>query len=133
MKQIYKHYKYWEDYQSGMFDLPDKDSEEELIDYAVFLLCDEESFLKTSLQVLEEWVNASDVNLSNINSNRRSWIGQSACCFKYGIPELLTRVAWSRMTSEQRNKANLIADKVIKTYEERHRKLHSGMGTNGLF
>ena len=132
MKQIYHHFKEWEDYQNGMYDLSNQ-NEELLINKAKELLSDQDLFFKTSLDVIYNWKKSTDVNLTNKNSNRRSWIGQSACCYAYGVPELLTRVAWGMLTDIQRKEANLTADKIIRIYEEKNRRVHNGMGEEGLF
>lgn len=128
MKQIYKPYTEWEDYKNGMFNLPDKKEEDYLINKAKEMLSNDELFFETSLKVLDSWVVSSDVNLTNVNQNRRSWIGQSACCFKFKVPELLTRVAWAQLNTETRDKANKVAEKIIRIYEERYRVLHQNLG-----
>lgn len=133
MKQIYHHYKEWEDYINGMYDAPEPSNEDRLIVEAMKLLSNQDRFFKVSLLVMEDWKISTDVNLSNRNSNRRSWIGQSACSYECNVPEILTRVAWSMISQDTRNEANETANKIIRIYEEKNRKLHSGMGEKGLF
>lgn len=52
------------------------------------------------------------------NYGRRPWLGQAACCFALGATEEETRVAWNfHMTKESQDKANEIADALIKQWE----------------
>ena len=119
MKQIHKPYYTWECYKNGMFDIDKKQNEDLLI--------------KKSVLVLSKWKNSTDNNLSNKNINRNSWIGQSACSYNHKCPELLTRIAWGNISELQRNKANNIAKKIIKIYEDKNRKIYTGLGKQMLF
>ena len=132
MIQIYYKYTEWEDFQNGMFETKLK-NEETLIDKAVELLSNEEMFFEVSLKVLDKWGVSSDVNLSNKNSNRQSWIGQAACCYAFKVPETLTRKAWNSLDNITKIKANLIADKIIKIYERKYFELHRDVGKPMLF
>lgn len=132
MEQIYHKYTDWEDYKNGMFDSSSSDRDQ-MISKSVLLLSNPDEFFKVSSLVLNNWTISADVNLSNVHSNRRSWVGQSACSFSHGCNEQLTRSAWSMMAYNDRNNANLVADKIIKEYERRNRKLHKGVGRQMLF
>jgi hypothetical protein len=133
MKQIHKPYYTWECYKNGMFDIDKKQNEDLLIKKSELLLCNEDVFFKISLLVLNEWKNSTDNNLSNKNINRNSWIGQSACSYNHKCPELLTRIAWGNISELQRNKANNVAKKIIKIYEDKNRKIYTGLGKQMLF
>jgi len=133
MKQIYHHYKEWEDYINGMYEAEKPSNEDHLILEAMRLLSNQDEFFKVSLLVMKNWKISTDVNLSNKNSNRRAWVGQSACCYAYNVPELLTRVAWSMISEKTRIEANETANKIIRIYEDKNRRVHSGMGEKGLF
>ena len=132
MIQIYYKYTEWEDFQNGMFETKFK-NEDELILKAAKLLSNEIEFYNTSLKVLDNWKISSDVNLSNKNSNRQSWIGQAACCFAFKVPELITRKAWNTLDNKTKIEANLIADKIIRIYERKYFELHRDMGEKMLF
>tara|TARA_R110000787_G_scaffold161960_2_gene275324 strand:- start:1119 stop:1517 length:399 start_codon:yes stop_codon:yes gene_type:complete len=132
MIQIYYKYTEWEDFQNGMFETKFK-NEDELILKAAKLLSNEIEFYNTSLKVLDNWKISSDVNLSNKNSNRQSWIGQAACCYAFGVPEILTRKAWNGLDNTIKIKANLIADKIIKVYERKYFEIHTIVGKEMLF
>lgn len=109
------------------------DGKEMLIEKAIELLSNEDLFFNSSLEMISKWVVSSSENLSNQSSNRRSWIGQATCCYVHGVPEILTRVAWSRMTDRKRKEANLKANKIIRIYEEENRRIHTKVGTSMLF
>jgi hypothetical protein len=132
MKRIYKEHTEWECYKNGMYS-PSNYNEECIIGKCIELLSNCEWFFNTSLVVLNKWKISSDVNLSNTSQNRKSWIGQSACSFMFGATELTTRKAWSRLDKDTQDKANLIADKIIKVYESKNRELHQDMGRELLF
>jgi hypothetical protein len=132
MIQIYHKYTEWEDFQNGMFNTA-FDNESLLITNAIKLLSDDVLFYQTAINVLNKWPISSDVNLSNNSSNRQSWVGQSACCYKYNVPEILTRKAWKLLPDKNKINANLIADKIIIIYESKYKKIHKNMGTPMLF
>ncbi len=117
MRQYYADYQKWEDYINGMYNTTLLDKEL-LVKNAVLLLSDAQKFDKTCKDVINNWKVASAVNLTNKSCNRRAWIGQSACCFEYKVPEILTRVAWGKLTEKQRVSADKIADKHILDYEK---------------
>lgn len=132
MDRIYHRYENWECFKNGMYDSV-TECEETLINSAVSLLKDEVKFLNISIEVMDKWKISTDVNLSNKSQNRQSWVGQSACSFLHNVPEVLTRIAWSRLTNVEKLKANLIADKIIRIYENKSRKIYIGMEKQVLF
>lgn len=94
-----------------------KDKEIDYIDKSVCLLSDSDKCLKAMKRVVNEWTISTRVNFTNIDSNRRAWLGQAACYIEVGTPEHLTRTAWGIMDSESQNMANRIAETVIKEWE----------------
>lgn len=127
MKQFYAEYIYWEDYINGMYEIP-KNTDEKLVLLAIELLSNKELFLNICIEVVKNWVISSKVNLTNKNCNRKAWLGQASCSFKYKIPEIYTRIAWNRLTEIQQIEANKIAEKVINNfetnYESKNKKLY---------
>jgi hypothetical protein len=118
IKQIFYHYEKWEDFKNGMYKtIKDIDIENELINKAEKLLSSEYDFYIVAKKMVKEWKISAEVNLTILNSNRQAWIGQASCCYEYGTPENLTKIAWRRLSSESQNKANLIADKVVEEWE----------------
>lgn len=112
MKRFYADYRTWEDYQNGMWR---KEVKLEQIEKSKTLLSDP---LYSMQQVIHNWPIASKHNLSNANSNRKSWLGQAACCLVVGSTEFETRMAWRELTKEQQFYANQCADIVIKNWEK---------------
>lgn len=115
MNQYFTHYKNWEDYQNGMWTSHEKSKEIELVELATQCLLNPK---EPMLKVINQWSESTKVNLTNLSSNRKSWLGQAACCLEYGVPETLTRAAWNNLTEEQRNNANEIAKQVIEQWEK---------------
>lgn len=132
MKRIYHHYENWEDYKAGMY-RTDIINESFFINKATLMLCDNSLFLETCIEILNNWVFSSEANLTNSECNRKAWLGQAACCYKFNVPEILTRKAWNNLCNEQQFKANKIAEIVIRHYEDKNRKIHSGLGRSLLF
>ena len=137
IKPYYAEYTLWEDYTNGMYEPIDKLQEQEFIGKAIEVLSNPKLFLTICYDILKYWEIASKVNLTNIHSNRRAWLGQAACNYHYKVPEILTRQAWSKLTDIQREEANKIADKIIKifeaSYEVKDRKLYKAMDNYSLF
>lgn len=112
----YHRYEKWEDWQNGMFslDCEDKDS---AIESCVNLLCDESALYDAMKYVSEVWVNSAEQNMSDPKKNHRSWLGQAACCYENGSPEWITRAAWGILNQDQKDAANLVADKVYNEWK----------------
>lgn len=106
-------YTEWEDWKNGMWS-KHTNSDYQTTD-AIDVLLDPESPM---LRVITEWPISTAQNLTDIKSNRKSWLGQAACCIEKGVPEHITRAAWFMLTDEQRNKANEIAKQIIELWEE---------------
>lgn len=133
MKQIFKPYTEWEDFINGMYDISKKDNENDLIEKSISLLRNELMFFNVAFEMCNLWVVSASVNLSNVQTNRQSWIGQASCCYQFGVPEIITRIAWNKLTEIEKIKANLVADKIIRWYERKDKEIHSGMGNQMLF
>jgi hypothetical protein len=133
MVQVYHDYLLWEDYKNGMYDISQKENESELINNAISLLSNENEFYNVCINVITNWEICTSVNLTNVYCNRRAWLGQSACNYKYGVPEILTRVAWGKLDNTTQLKANNVADKIIRIYETKNKEIYSGLGTKMLF
>lgn len=110
-ERIYRPYTEWEDYQSGMYSLPDKQQEPELIQHATAILRDPHSAMQ---RVINEWPVSC---VENLTAKSKSWLGQAACCIEYGVPEHLTRIAWNSLTKSEQENANKIASEIIEKWE----------------
>jgi len=115
MEQVYYPYWEWEDYQNGMYDMPNKEKEVGMQEKAMEVLRDPYDAM---LSVINEWTISTYQNLSKQGTNKKSWLGQAACCYKYGIPEHVTRSVWNKLTEEERENANNIAEQIIELWEK---------------
>jgi hypothetical protein len=133
MKQIYIHYEKWEDFLNGMYDDSKKENEEYLVSMAKYVLSNNIIFYLSIENILKKWKNSVDVNLSNRNCNRRAWLGAAACNYLYGCPEYITRIAWSKISPQDQQKANHIAEIFIRKYEEKDKGVYKCLGAKMLF
>lgn len=116
IKPVYFHYLKWEDLQAGMYKKPGKE-QEQLIEQSIKLFSDAKCLEAAMKRVIKEWPVSTLHNFSNGGLNRRSWLGQAACCIDHGIPEIINRNAWNALSEQQMKEANRIADEIIKDWE----------------
>lgn len=133
MKQVFSPYWDWEDFQNGMYESPSLADMPAMIQQSIDILSSQARFAAACSQLMEQWPIASAVNLTNLGTNRRAWLGQAACCFVARVPELATRAAWKELTEDQRRIANHIADEAIREYESKSFAVHNDLGGQGLF
>lgn len=81
------------------------------------LLSDPSELRDAMFSVVTSWPTSTAHNLSDTSSNRRSWLGQAACCLIHGSTIWTTCQAWWLLTDAQRDAANAVADEVIKDWE----------------
>jgi hypothetical protein len=117
--RIWSHYEKWEDWQNGMYSTSCQ-FKELYIGRAQRLLSNPEDFSIACDSVIKNWPISTAYNLSNPECNRNAWLGQAACCFVHGVPEILTRVAWGRMSNMDRFNANKIASFCINNWVKKH-------------
>lgn len=120
IKQVFHHYEKWEDFKAGQFRAVgcDMAANEELIGLAMQLLSNTENLYEAMTSVTLDWVIAAETNLTNRSINRRAWLGQAACCYEFSVPEDLTKAAWWRISTPERDRANGVADRVITEWED---------------
>jgi hypothetical protein len=118
-KQIYHHYSKWEDYNAGMWRKVSKKQSMGFLDDAIRFTGDHVLYGEWMLKVIDQWPNACEQNLSDIDQNRKAWIGHAACCLHLGCPESVTRMAWAYLTKQQQDDANKSAEIAIKKWEEK--------------
>lgn len=133
MRQIFEPYWKWEDFQNGMYEPPSAADIPTLCERSAQLLSDRRAFAAACRDVFDRWPVATAVNLTNIGTNRRAWLGQAACSLVHNVPELATRAAWKDLTDDQRVKANQVADEAIREYEAKSGAVHQGVGIARLF
>ena len=121
MERIYHRYEFWEDYKNGMYN-ECKQGREDRVRKAAHILGTPEICIEAMQKVITEWKICTEYNLSNIEVNRKAWLGQAACCCYADIHEDETREAWGLLTEQQRIEANRIAQMLINQWQNRHEK-----------
>lgn len=116
MQRIFHHFSLWEDYHAGMYN-ENKDGRQERVRKAAEILGTPDVCRAAMEKVVTEWEKATEYNLSNLEINRKAWLGQAACSCYAGIHEDETREAWGIMTEAQRIEANRIAAAIIKKWQ----------------
>lgn len=110
MKRIYHHYLMWEDYRHGFYDNCSGEVKDKHI-AKVLEMFNSESLTKEYMnKVITEWKYSCEHNLTNESLNRIAYIGQAACCIYAKVPCTVTMEAWSLLSIEVQNRANIIAE-----------------------
>ena len=112
-----RHYPYteWEDYRAGMYRPSERVAEH--VALSADLLRDLPALREAMYDAVESWPTSASQNLTDSASNRRSWLGQAACCITHGSPEWTTCQAWWMLTDDEREAANAVASEVIAGWE----------------
>jgi hypothetical protein len=116
-RQFY-HYTLWEDWRAGLYRMPRASEQGDAV-YAASLLAMADDLRRAMYGVIDVWEVSSAVNLSHVARNRQAWLGQAACCYAVGVPELTTKFGWHLLTESLQAEANAVADEVIAAWEER--------------
>jgi hypothetical protein len=131
MKKKWHHYLKWEDYQAGMYRTLSGEAKALALQDAIEFTGNAELYGDWMLHVVERWPICCEHNLTERGMNRQAWIGHAAACMARGLPEDITRAAWSQLTDKQRDDANAKADLAIQLwemiYEEQNSKVHRQM------
>jgi len=119
MKQLFHHYTLWEDFNAGMWNKVTKLQEDEMVKIAVEFTGNAVKYGSAMIRVIDEWPVTCEHNLTDLNQNRRAFIGHCAVCLQLGIPEYITRIAWHKLSQKQQDEANAMADNAITLFETR--------------
>lgn len=114
-EQFYAPYTEWEDWKNGMYEMPDRAAETGMEAQAIAVLQNPSGAM---LSVITEWPICTAHNFTKQATNKRSWLGQAACCYAHRIPEHVTRSVWNKLTDAERQNANEIADQIIELWEK---------------
>lgn len=111
IKQVYIHYLEWEDFHAGMW----RRSSDEVADLesAIEFTGDHIRYGAAMRRVIKAWPRTMLHNLTNPSINKRAFLGHCAVCLELEIPEYITRMAWAKLTNEQRRLADEVAQKTI--------------------
>lgn len=134
LERVYHHYLDWEEIDHNMWGYVEDISG--WIDKAVKFTGDHNLYGRFMMRVIKEWPISCENALTDNKINRKAWIGHAAVALAIECPEHIVRLAWGKLTDEQRKLANEQADRAIRTWEDNYIKsndLHSGMEGAMLF
>lgn len=116
--QYFCHYEVLEEYLAGMWRAPKSGDRIELEANARSFMSDTERFAAAMRKVCAEWANSCAYNFTNPSTNSVAWLGQAAVCEAVGLPESVTRAAWSQLSEASQIKANAAARLAISEWYE---------------
>jgi hypothetical protein len=119
MKRIYHPYTLWEDYLNGMWKKANKENEEIMLKKAIEFTGDYKKYGNAMINVVNNWKYTLEHNLTDNTINKKAFIGHCAVCYELGIPEYITRLAWSYLNNEQQYMANKQAEYAIKLWTKK--------------
>ena len=118
----------WETYLDGMYKTYSEIEDYKFYyDNSLFLLSNQELFLKYGVEMTEKYIFACETFLNNPHINRIAFIGQATCCFKFKSPEIVTKDVWKVLDNEIQEAANRTAKKILLNYAKNNRSLHQKM------
>ncbi len=118
MKRVYHHYKKLEEVNAGMWRIVGGDAGKDFASAAADLMRDPEAFKASMRKAIMAWPNSCEHNMTAKNVNRQAWLGHAGCCIAVESPEECTRLGWWKLTKEQQDEANRVADEVILEWEQ---------------
>jgi hypothetical protein len=127
MQRIYHPYWNWEDYQSGMWRSVKGKERDIFLQRAIEFTGDDHLYGSYMFRVVDEWPISCEHNLTDLNQNRKAWIGHAACCLAINCPEDITRAAWGMLTKQQQDDANEKAEQAIRLWERFHAKKNKSL------
>lgn len=137
MKQQYVPYYEWEDWINGMWRKLKKEDEKEMLIKAVEFTGDHIIYGSAMRKVITAWPRTMLNSMTNVSINRRAFLGHCACTFEFDCPEYITRMAWKRLTDNQRYLADKVAqetiNKWVSDYESKNRGIYTDVGEQMLF
>jgi hypothetical protein len=133
MEQIYHPYWQWEDYKAGMWRKVAPEERMVMLKRAIEFTGDHVRYGMYMQRVSKEWPTACEHNLTEVNQNRKAWIGHAACCMAINCPEDITREAWGYLTKTQQNQANKQAETAILLWEKANHYREGVMYAQAVF
>lgn len=119
IKQVWVPYWMWEDLINGMWRKLPKEEELEMLTKSIEFTGDWVKYGAAMIEVVKAWPLTMLNNLTNPSMNKRAFLGHCACCYEFGCPEYITRLAWRELTDRQRFDADEIAQMVIDEWHEK--------------
>lgn len=106
MNRIYHPYWLWEDYKNGFYDNVSGVQKKELISKVIEMFNSEKLTVENMNYVVDNWKHSMEHNLTNPAINKIAYIGQSACCNYFKIPNTVTMECWSKLDKKVQERAN---------------------------
>lgn len=120
MKQIFHHYKLWEDYKYDFYNNCSGSIKEEKIKSAIDFFNQPKKVEEYMKRVVEEWKYSCEHNLTNPSMNKIEYLGQAACALYDKIPNTITMQSWNMLSEETRKKSNEIASLIIEEWNKKN-------------
>ena len=133
MVRVYRHYLEWEEIHYNMWGTVD--NKKLWLQAAIAFTGNHSLYGYFMIRVINEWPVSCENALTDININKKAWVGHAATALGIGCPEDITRQAWGYLTNEQRILANKEAQRAIDTWENVYREnnqLYQDMGKQML-
>lgn len=114
-------YQEWETYHHGLYATPAVTAA--LVTASAALLADAHTFHTICRDTVTNWPRATLHSLTDLGSNRRAWLGQAACCYAHGAPDVATCRAWWTLGAQSRSNANAAAQHVIAEWTDNRARI----------
>ncbi len=113
--RVYHPVNLWEEIKHNMWgEVSDK---KEALQKAIDFTGNHELYGRYMKRVVVEWPYSCENALTDHTLNKKAWIGHAACALALMIPENITRIAWGKLTDEQRFLANGQAIAAVRGWE----------------
>ncbi len=120
MIQQYIPYWEWEDWINGMWRSLQPDEVNAMLQKCIEFTGNHIIYGEAMLAVSFAWPRTMLNSLTNTSINPRAFIGHCACCYTFGCPEYITRMAWKELTDQQRFDADAIAQKHVDEWRRKY-------------
>lgn len=134
LKRVYHPVCDWEEVKFNMWgSVVDR---KKYLDEAIKFTGDHLKYGRFMMRVISEWPVSCENALTDMDMNRKAWVGHAACALAFQCPEDIVRKAWGLLTDEQRFLANKKAEHAIREWEINYiesKHLHKNMGEPVLF
>ncbi len=118
--RVWHPYWLWEETKANMWG--SVSPHDEWLKKAIDFTGDHKLYGSWMMKVVKKWKYSCEHNLSNIESNRKAWLGHAAVAMAMGCSENITREAWGYLSEDQQEKANNEAQKAIIYWEKQFKK-----------
>lgn len=121
MERIYHPHWLWEDYVNGFYENVSGEQKKLCISKCLEMFNDESLTIQNMNFVVDNWKHSMEHNLTNNSMNHIAYIGQSACCNYFKIPNSITMECWSKLSKDVQQRANKNAISAIERWKENNK------------